>query len=311
MILNLSDLPTLLGLLSFVVAIVFPLVLNWFSGRKKLLELQLKQEQISRKADETLYKADAILREVREATAAHHVRPELSTYFAKQWRFIERTFYCRYEKHGICRRIVSDCIRNNNTILLDSGSTVDLVTFELLTSDVDNVKVISNNLFAAMHLIGTERVRFQLLSGWFNDNFAAVYDDESTARISGLPIDLFILAATTIRFNEGIMVHDKDISNLSFKASALKTFQKNKASTLIIAVDASKFIEPTTRKRGVLPLSEWQDICNQECKRIVIVTSTVRYDSKMEERNTIEGELEKFRNSGIQILYAVDFAKET
>ena len=157
-----------------------------------------------------------------------------------------------------------------------------------------------------MHLIGISKVRFHLLSGRFNDNFAAVYDDETTTKISGMPIDIYILAATAIRYSAGIMVLGSDKENLKLKAAILRAFKNNKDTKLIIAVDASKFIVPTERRIGVIPQTEWAELLEEEYDRIILITSKTRADTSLEQQTAIEFELSKFREQNILIEYGID-----
>lgn len=48
------------------------------------------------------------------------------------------------------------------------------------------------------------------------------------------------------------MVHKNDSENLNFKRSALRNFDRSINTKLIIAVDATKFIEDKEEHRGIL-----------------------------------------------------------
>lgn len=289
-----------------VVALILVIVFRILDGEHKIAEIRFFLKGFTDSSEKILKQSERILDHARKQIVLQNIRPDLSTFYANQWRFIEKTFQYRFEKHAICRGIVQFHIPNNSTIFLDSGSTIDLITFELLTSDVKNVKVISNNLFAAMHLIGIREIHFQLLSGRFNDKFAAVYDEKSEIRISSMPIDVYILAATAIRFIDGIMVLNIDRENRDLKATALRAFQRNKNSKLIIAVDSSKFTVPKEERQGVIPTEEWKEILEQEKDRIVLITSKIRLDTSPKDRITIENELEMFKEQNITIEYGIE-----
>jgi hypothetical protein len=191
-------------------------------------------------------------------------------------------------------------------VLLDSGSTTDLVTQELLEGPANNVHVRSNNIFAAMHLVGTKAIDFYLYAGRFSDHFAAVYSKEALAQISNQSdFDLFILAATTFRFDSGIMVHMDDSENDDFKREALIAFERSLASPspsqLLIAVDPSKFLVPTNYHKGVVEERKWKDIISKAKNRMIIVTSPLPGGLSANHRALITREIEKFKSAGIRV----------
>jgi DeoR/GlpR family transcriptional regulator of sugar metabolism len=291
----------LLGLILAVIAIVLVLVFRRIEEEKRLVIIEERLKRFEDRAERIVESTQGILREVQGVTSAHYARPELMTYLANQWEFIEKTFHNRFEKHDICRRIVHSRISDNSSVLLDSGSSVDLVTYELLGSRKENITVFTNNVFAAMHLVGTKEVNLKILAGEFNDRFAAVYDPESNSRIRGLGINVFILAATAIRFSKGIMVHVGDRDNSDFKAAVLNAFARSERSHLVVAVDATKFLEPTERHQGVLSEQEWSDMVAEHGGRVAVVTSQVRPEVAPEDRVAFEQELERFRRAGVHI----------
>ena len=61
--------------------------------------------------------------------------PMSTTTSLNSWKFLEKIFRNRFEKYNISKYIVSKYIINNHNILLDSGSTIDLVTSELIKSE--------------------------------------------------------------------------------------------------------------------------------------------------------------------------------
>jgi DeoR/GlpR family transcriptional regulator of sugar metabolism len=262
---------------------------------EKFGQIHERINQLHQRSDDILNKAEAL-------TSSQHPRPDnITTFLAGQWAFIEKTFKNRFEKHNICRRIVSRYIPENGAILLDSGSSVDLVTYELLSHRLGSLTVFSNNLFAAMHLIGARHVSFILLDGIFNHRFAATYSSATNNRIGGLGINVFILAATALRFKEGVMVNRDDDENSEFKRSVLNAFSRLPDSNLIIAVDGSKFIEPIDGHQGVLTSDVWSDLINRNASRIFIVTHPVRAEVVANDRSAFDGEIAKFRDAGIKV----------
>jgi DeoR/GlpR family transcriptional regulator of sugar metabolism len=298
------DLPVVLALGGLFVgsaALVATFILHAVRSERQRGLIEANLRGYTENSEKLLTNSLAILEQARHLTASHHLRPELSAYLVNQWQFVEKTFRNRYEKHDICRRIVVQNIEEGNCILLDSGSSVDLVTYELLTAKLKKVRVFSNNVFAAIHLVGTKEITFNLFAGDFSEKFAAVYSKEFNNRIETLPIGVYILAATAIRFGKGVMVNKQDRDNADFKSAVLQAFARSEESKLIIAVDATKFIEPTDKHQPVVSADEWADLLSTHSDRIIVVTSHLRPDADRAQAAAVDQELRRFRSAGIEV----------
>ncbi len=299
------DVGTAAGIFGAVFGIIALVLVFVFRDRDRglaLNKIETRLEAFNQRAADILDRTSTTMKEMQGIrSASQQLRPEFSFFFATQWRFIEKVYRFRFEKHSISRKIASKYITGDMRILLDSGSTIDLVTAELLTKPVANIHIYSNNVFAAMHLAGTRRVTFHLFQGRFSERFAAVFADEANNRIDQLPIDLFIMAATALRFEKGIMVHMDDPDNFQFKKRVLEVFTRTPNSKLLIAADASKFSEPIDNHRGIVTPEEWSVIIEKEASRIVVITSPSAPDFTPNQRSWADQEIEKFRNAGIEV----------
>jgi len=239
-------------------------------------------------------------------------RPDIGSY-STQWRFLEKVFHNRYEKHSICRKIVKKYISDKDVILLDSGSTVDLVTYELLNfPEGQSVCIYSNNVFASLHLVETNMITFHLLSGTLSERFAAVYSKESTIEVEEkYSFTVIILAAVAIRVKKGIMVNSDDDGNKLFKHAALSSFKKSRIGDckLLIAVDSTKMITPLSDSEGndtmqtVMDESEWEELLKTRKEDIILVTSPIPDSDTIspEQEVLIKREIESFKSKGIYI----------
>jgi len=210
------------------------------------------------------------------------------------WKFLEKIFYNRSEKHNISKYIVSKYIINNHNILLDSGSTIDLITLELIKSEKKDITITSNNIFAAMHLVGQKKIEFNLLEGMFSDLHAATYSKKANDIIADKDFNFIIIAATAISVEAGIMVGVDDDGNADFKKAALDNFQQSTNAKLIIAVDGTKFFKDTTMHRGVLNIEDWKIFINKYKDRICIITSPLRPSVENSNKNKYEKEISRF-----------------
>jgi len=279
---------------SVVLSVVVALVLALSNNRTKQLFGELTE--LSRKVGE--------LKEGIRASAASPAYTvagsiPFDAHTSASDHFMEKTFRRRSEKREICSKIVRDHIGSREHILLDSGSTVDLVTFELLTHQRFDVMVCSNSVPAAVHLAGTKSVHFQMLPGVFSDRFGAVYSDAALTVVRDGRFDVFILATTAIRFEQGVMVHSSDEQNGEFKRTVLEAFERYGNTRLIIAADVSKFSERVDEHKPVFERDRWRRLVTSHCKRIVIVSAAPLGDANVDTSFLIE--LGKFANAGVRI----------
>lgn len=294
------DFGTIIGLAAFVLVIVLRVI----DRDRAVSRIESRFESFVKNSEKIMTTADEILEKSKYLKTLQPHRPELSLYLSNQWKFIEKIFRNRYEKHLICMKIVEDYIDSNTSVLLDSGSTVDLITSEILNSTYEKVDVHSNNVFAAMHLVGTDKVNFHLFSGIFSERFAAVYSRESINSLDKLGIKVFILATTNFRFKDGVMVHKDDPYNLEFKRAILETFIKSKNTKLIIPLDVTKFIGKMDKHQGVVE-DIWLNMLNSKCDDIIIMTSTIPKEMRIYDEDKvlmIENEIKKFLDAGVNIV---------
>jgi hypothetical protein len=228
------------------------------------------------------------------------IRPDISLFLSTQWRFIGKIFHYRFEKSLIAKKIASNHIKEDDIIFLDSGSTTDLITSELLLID-KGAQIISNNVFAAMHLVGTKKLNFNLLSGKFDERFAAVYSPEASKTVRGQIFNIYIIAAARFRRDKGIMVSIGDDNNKSLKSDVLTEFASNDKSKLIIAIDASKFFRDIDDYMPIIDTrKEWDDLLDSSAKRITVVTNPAINFPK-NKRSIIENEVKQLREARITV----------
>lgn len=293
------------GLIGLVLA-VCAIILHFSSrvSKKEVIvdSIKIKFDAQIQKSEELIEQTNLLLKKADESfSKPTHLSSELPIVVTRQWEFLEKTFHHRFQKHSISRRIVSKYIEQNANILLDSGSTIDLITFELIESEKKNINVLSNNIYAAMHLVGQREVEFTLLPGTFSDRYAATYSEEANNLISNQSFNYIIIAATAIRYDLGIMVHMKDSNNLDFKKAALAKFQRSRNTKLIIAVDGTKFVEDISRHQPVINKESWKELLVKESSRICIVTSTLRPGVRQELEQKYHRELNKFKQIAVEI----------
>ncbi len=256
------------------------------------------------KREAKLDKICEMLLQSNDSSDANHtgtnIRPDISLFLSSQWRFIGKIFHYRFEKSLIAKKIASNHIYEGDIIFLDSGSTIDLVTSELLLID-KGAQIISNNVFAAMHLVGTNKLNFNLLPGKFDERFAAVYSPEASKKVREQIFNIYVIAAARFRRGKGIMVSIGDDNNKMLKSEVLTQFALNDKSKLIIAIDASKFFREIDDYMPIFDTQrEWDNLIDSCAERIKVVTNPAG-NYPRSKRAEIECEIGQLRDAGVMV----------
>ena len=300
---GLFDFLSILGLFIGVTSFILVFVFRSVDTQKSIVLFESKFERMQDEMNSILDKSGQVISHFEHATSSHFTRPDISIYLTENWEFLRKTLFHRVLKERICAAIVRECIQDYDKILLDSGSTVDLITSVLAGSPIKNVRIFSNSIAAALHLIGSDKIQFYLFDGEFNDQYAAVYSRDGLDKLKEIRVNKIIMAATAIRFKEGIMVDKDDENNASFKKTMLDCFERYPDSELFIAVDPTKFVLALDKHKKIMEEDEWKSILARNSRRMKIITCAPPYDSSDEERIQIREEIDKFKmNTHIEVL---------
>lgn len=281
-----------------VVTIVVGFVALALSTVAVILVFWKRLEKRDRDTEEIANQLRAIINEQTRSST----RPDLAILLGTQWDFIAKVVQNRIAKANICKHMVEKYIKDDSAVMLDSGSTTDLVTLELREQRRRGVHVSSNNLLAALHLAGATEVTFKLFPGQFDHRFAAVYSDDANIELMRQGFAVIILAAVRFRASTGIMVEPTDDANKKFKATALRKFREDKNSRLFVAVDPFKLVLPTKGFIGVLDQEEWEQVMKQNHDRITVCTTEPpSHMTADEELVALRKEIKVLRDNGITV----------
>jgi len=195
---------------------------------------------------------------------------------AREAEFWQKINIHRADKILISATIASEYIGEKETIIVDSGTTVDQIP-PILKENKPFVKVYTNNLLAAISVIPpTEKFRCILLSGEIDPIYGATYNiGKIDEPLKAIEANQIILAATAISFEDGPMVQAVDRCNLQFKrAMVQKALQDPGSPRLIIAVGWNKFqkaISEDSNLNPVLDHREWNAV--RKDKNFVLVAA--------------------------------------
>jgi len=287
------------GLLFSIIAIVLVYKVRIFDVEKIVSEIHLRLSGMTQDAASIREAMQNVTPFVESLKSQSSIIENIFHLPMAKWEFAQKIYKNRVDKALICNHIVKKCLKPNTRLLLDSGSTVDLVLAELLNSDYDRMTVYSNNIFAAMHLVGAKKITFHVLGGLFNEPYAACYSDKANNEIEILDLDVFIMAASAFSYDKGILVHAHNLSGIAFKTAALRAFQNNSKSRLVIAFDASKLVEDLDKVKELeIP---WLNLLSEHKERITIVTSKVSKIPVASLRNQAQQEIDRLLEAGCDL----------
>ena len=251
---------------------------------------------------------------VKEIRGGPFVLPspnEFLQVLAIQSKFWEKLFIQRADKVRIASTIASRYIQDKDTIIVDSGTTVDQIP-AILRNQHPNVKVYTNNLLAAMSIVPPEKkFNCSILSGRIDPNYGATYNiGDIEGPLKSIEPQQVIIAATAISFEKGPWVDPPDEHNREFKQKLVKKALDDPAGRrLIIAVDWTKFKNDSDKldtMNPVLDIERWRAVRGTES--FVLVTTNppkdLRTPNAIESREVIKrfmDNMENMKNGGMKI----------
>lgn len=226
---------------------------------------------------------------------------------AIQSKFWEKLFIQRADKVRIASTIASRYIQDKDTIIVDSGTTVDQIP-AILRNQHPNVKVYTNNLLAAMSIVPPEKkFKCSILSGRIDPKYGATYNiGDIGGPLKSIEPQQIILAATAISFEKGPLVDPSDVHNREFKQNLVKKALDDPAGRrLIIAADWTKF-KNDSDKLAMIPVLDidcWREV--RGIDSFVLVTTNppkdLRTPNAIESREVIKRFMDNMESEGLKI----------
>jgi DeoR/GlpR family transcriptional regulator of sugar metabolism len=262
-----GELPIVIGVFVGLSGIFIAIILVLISNSLKSLEtLKTDMKYLRENIDQ-----------IREGSIPFSTNLFLAA-LAREAKFWEKLYLRRDHKVRIARRIASQYVQRNNTIIVDSGTTVDQIPPILFGKSV-YVKVYTNNVLAAVSVLPPEEgFDCFLLEGKIDPLFGATYNvgnAETIAKpLQPIQANQIILAASAISFEYGPCVDVLDILNREFKKALVqKVLYGANQPRLIIAVDWSKFKRvDLSRLTPVIDNPDWHTIRATE-RHVLVATS--------------------------------------
>jgi len=283
-----GELYNVLAVVSFVLTLVTAIVGGWVIIHKVTelledLETRIKQFEVSRAAREVL------------------VSP-LALFTIRETKFLARLLQYREDKAAIAQRI-SSYVKDNDIVIVDSGTTADQVPRELLAAGRKGVTVYTNNILAAMSIVGGD-ILCHLLPGILEDQYAAILGAETCQKAAIVPCQVAVVAATSISAANGPCA--ASAANRLFKLALLG---RNWTAKIVFAVDWHKLRPPRGEEMPVFSegiassqdYSSWERLLEARGNDIVIVTTEPPEGVNEEERRAFEAEVTGFRSKNIQV----------
>ena len=279
-----------IGLFGIFIAIILVLTTNVSSKISTLVQKTDNMENI-------------LLRIHREPTS---LSPNLFfTVLAREAKFWEKLFFQRADKVLIAGKIAGKYIQKDETIIVDSGTTVDQIPHILHTRQL-KVKIYTNNLLAAISVIpSVEGFYCFLLSGKIDPFYGATYNSENLEEtLKTINANQIILSSTAITYEEGPLVHPLDRDNREFKEALVEKSLGRDETRLIIAVDWTKFRRSFSPEELTPVLSrDW--IAVRKTNRFILVATEPPNDLQTEDASIAREVIREFKknmkNNGMKV----------
>ncbi|CAK9886356.1 MAG: Glucitol operon repressor [Candidatus Erwinia impunctatus] len=144
------------------------------------------------------------------------------------------------------------CVKEGDTVILDSGSTTKLIAEVLL--QIQNITVITNNLPAAMLLAGNSDITLVVCGGTLRHKTISLHGSIAGFALREVCADIMFVGADGLDCENGITTFNEGYAISSVMAAA--------AQQVVVVTDASKFY-----RKGfniVLPVNEIDIIITDE-----------------------------------------------
>jgi len=131
-------------------------------------------------------------------------------------------------------RIVKEAvklIKENDTVILNSGSTATLLAKEI--SLINNIKVVTNNLIAAYIISKNSNIILMVTGGTVKHNSFSMHGEAAESSLSGIKGDILFMGADAIDSISGITTFKND--------NAISKVMSTVAKKIVCIIDSSKF----------------------------------------------------------------------
>ena len=116
-----------------------------------------------------------------------------------------RTAAHKEEKMEIADYVVSNILRNGQTVILDSGSTCFELAQKIIAANLE-LTVITNSLIIASFLSKSTHIRLYLAGGFYTHNSDSFYDDAAVSIIKSMRVDICFLSVNGISADAGFTI---------------------------------------------------------------------------------------------------------
>ena len=271
----------IIGLLGIFIGIIIVLVVNILTDIKHL-------------SDDTRIIKERV-KEIREGPFIPPSPDVFLMMLATQTEFWQKLFIQRADKVRIASAIASNYIQHDDTIIVDSGTTVDQIP-SILRVEHPNVEVYTNNLLAAISVVPPEEFDCFILSGRIDPIYGATYNiGDIGGPLESINPQQIILASGGISFEEGPLIDVRDVYNRKFKQELVKKAFQDPHTRLIIAVDWTKFKKGGNQLGNMNPVLEqgdWRAI--RGTNRFVLVTTNPPRDLRTPDAEEAREVINKF-----------------
>lgn len=211
-------------------------------------------------------------------------------------------------KDKIAEYIASNLVKNFDAVLLDAGSTAEVIAEKLFTTR-KFLTVMTNNMGAYVSytqaVAARDKGTASLVAGLLNENeliltggrfdvtYEALFGDATLKAIEGFSPNVTIIGVSGLLFNGGVFCHGSEEVRLKKMLWTIQT------DTRVIASDWTKI-----GKRDAFAFGPNVSELKVGAGRAIIVTSQPPRDADEKLRKQFDEEIQLIKNHGIQIVMA-------
>lgn len=152
------------------------------------------------------------------------------------------------EGKSIIAEKIAGMVENNDTIMLNSGTTT-LLVFRSLPADF-NLSIITNSVAIALEAADNPNYNIILLGGAVNSKYQFTFGDDANRQLASYHVDKLILSVDGIDIDRGFTTYynnEAEIDRIMLRQSSLN----------IVAADSSKFSRTAFTKIAPLDSADY------------------------------------------------------
>lgn len=149
-------------------------------------------------------------------------------------KYSAETIHINVQQKKIIAKYAYDCIRSNDTIIIDDASGSFYLAEEIRHSDQKRVAVVTNSLLVGNELAGLKHVELYMIGGAVGGHLAATMGEMAAGFISEFHVDKAFIGVHSVNFEVGL-------TSIATPQMQVKKAIIRSASRVFVLADSTKF----------------------------------------------------------------------